>query len=393
MRIALFTDTCFPTVNGVARALGLLIDHANARGHSVCLVSPNLADAPHPGASVHETIPGVRLPFYPELKAARPWLGARIRRALRRFSPDVVHVATEALVGAAGRRWALEHGVPLVTSYCTNFPDYLAGYRMGFGERACWSYLRRFHAAAAVTLCPSRATLRDLESRGFHTRLDLWTRGVDSELFRPDRRNEELRRTMAPDADIVLLYVGRIAPEKKIDLLIQALPRIRSGTGRRVGLVLVGGGPARARLEAAGHPDVHFAGYRRGVDLAAHYASADAFVFASDTETFGQVVSEALSSGLPVVAPDRGGVTDLVVAGETGLLFQPGRADQLAARAISLVEDPALRRRMGREGRKRAEGRSWEAVFDRLFETYDEASSARDASVTAPPSFRATPAR
>ncbi len=393
MRIALFTDTCFPTVNGVARALGLLIEHANARGHAVLLVSPDLSAEPHPGAAVHLTIPGVQLPFYRELKAARPWLGGAIQRALSDFSPDVVHVATEAMVGAAGRRWALSNDVPLVTSYCTNFPDYLSGYGMGFGEQLCWGYLRRFHAAAAVTLCPSRATLRDLASRGFHSRMGLWSRGVDSDLFDPTRRDEELRREMAPGADVVLLYVGRIAPEKKIDLLIEALPRIRASTTQRVGLVLVGGGPARDGLMAAGHPDVHFTGYRRGTDLAAHYASADAFVFPSDTETFGQVVSEALSSGLPVVAPDRGGVTDLVIPDETGFLFRPGRADELADRAIRLVEDAALRRRLGARGRALAEGRSWSEVFDGLFTTYDEVCAGRNAAVTPSPAFRRIVAR
>lgn len=382
MRIALFTDTCLPTVNGVARTLGLLIDHAGPDGHEVLLVSPRLDEAPHARTVEHVTLPGVTLPFYRELKAARPWLGGAGARALARFQPDVAHVATEALVGLVGRRWARANRVPLVTSYCTNFPEYLSGYGVGFAEGACWAHLRRFHDAARITLCPSRATMSDLEARGFHDRLGIWSRGVDAQLFNPARRDLELREKMAPGADVVLLYVGRIAPEKKVELLLEALPSIRAKTSRRIALVFVGGGPALEGLRAAAPPDVHFAGYRSGKDLAAHFASADAFVFPSDTETFGQVVTEALASGLPVVAPARGGVVDTVIPGETGFLFTPGRADELALHTARLAADDELRRSLGARGREMARKRSWSEVFRGLWQDYEKASSGRDGAVT-----------
>lgn len=373
MRVALFSDTFLPTLNGVARTLALLVEHAGRAGHEVAVVCPRVQDRDHPGTALHLRVPGVELPFYRELHAARPWLKPSESRALRDFRPDVVHCATEALVGMAGRRWALRHGVPLVTSYCTNFPDYMAGYRMGMLENTVWRHLRRFHGSARLTLTPSQTTRRDLLARGFHPRIRIWGRGVDAELFHPGRRDPGLREEMAPGADVVLLYVGRIAPEKRVDLLLEAFPAIRAYASRTVALVFVGGGPALEELRAREVDGVHFAGYRRGEDLAAHFASGDVFLFPSDTETFGQVVTEAMASGLPVVAPARGGVLDTVVPGETGRLFEPGRVDRLVDAALGLVEDPGLRRRMGAAAREAATARSWQAVFDKLFADYGSA--------------------
>lgn len=384
MRILLFADTYLPTVNGVARALGQLVDHAARGGHEVSLVTPIVSDEPAAGTVLHLQLPGVPLPFYPELRAARPWLGGRARRALAAFRPDVVHVATEALVGWMGHRWARSRGLPLVTSYCTNFAEYAKGYRLGWAEGLIWAHLRRFHRMAGLTLCPSDATRAELLARGFRPPIGLWSRGVDAELFHPDRRDGALRERIAPGADVVLTYVGRIAPEKRIELLLEAYARVRASTGPRAALVLVGDGPALEALRARGTEGVHFTGYRHGEDLAAHYASADAFVFPSDTETFGQVVTEALASGLPVVAPARGGVTDHVVPGETGWLFPPGDAGAFAERMLALIEDGDARRAMGARARARAERRSWADVFACLLEHYTRASRDRDARVTAP---------
>ncbi len=382
MRIALFTDTFRPTLNGVARALGLLVDHATAADHEVLLVTPDIDGADRDEPTVHVRIPGLTLPFYRELKAARPWLGRANRARIRAFAPDIVHSATEASIGLLGRRWATANGVPFVSSYCTNFAEYAGGYGMGALEGRVWALLRWFHGGARLTFCPSEATRRDLLSRGFHDRMRIWGRGVDSALFSPARRSEALRRAMAPDADVVLAYVGRIAPEKRIDLLLEALPEVRRRTSRRVALVFVGGGPALDDLKGSAPAGVHFAGYRTGEDLAAHYASADVFVFPSDTETFGQVVTEAMASGLPVVAPARGGVMDTVVPGRTGFLFEPGNASELADHVLRLVEDDALRARLAVEARAEAERRSWDDIFRRLFDDYRETLSGLNPSVT-----------
>ncbi|HSM03897.1 MAG TPA: glycosyltransferase family 1 protein [Longimicrobiales bacterium] len=390
MRIALFTDTFVPSLNGVARVLGLLIEHANRRGHEIGVVSPFIEDRDWPGTSFHLRLPGIELPFYREFMACRPYVGREGSETLRAFAPDLVHLATEALVGMAGRSWARAAGVPVVTSYCTNFPEYLAGYNLGLLEKPVWSHLRRFHDEAVISFCPSEATRRELREQGFHDRFRIWGRGVDSTLFHPRRRNEALRRALAPEADVLLLYVGRIAPEKRLDLLVDAFPELQARTDARLALVLVGGGPAVPELQARAPEGVVFAGYRRGEDLAAHYASGDVFLFPSDTETFGQVVTEAMASGLPVVAPARGGVLDTVRPGDTGALFEPGSVDDLVKTTLPLIERPGLRAELGARARLHAEARSWSRVFDGLFADYGDALSSRNGSVTKQTTDRAT---
>lgn len=382
MRIALFTDTYLPTVNGVARALGLLVEHAVREGHEVALVTPPLPGGPAEHAALQLRQPGIEVPFYRELHLCRPWLGRAAQRRLADFRPDLVHAATEASVGWTGRRWARDAGVPLVTSYCTHFAAYAAGYGLGFLEAPLWRYLRAFHAPAERTVAPSRDALETLSEHGFHDRLGLWPRGVDAEGFHPRRRSPSIRREMAPGAEVVLLYVGRIAPEKRVHLLLEAFPEIRRTAGRAVGLVLVGDGPALDELRRREVEGVTFTGYRRGSLLAATYASADLFLFPSDTETFGQVVTEAFASGLPVVAAARGGVTDLVDPGRNGDLFRPGDVASLVETVLPIVRDDVLRWGMGRDARLDAEGRSWAGVFRDLFALYRDACSSRNGTVT-----------
>lgn len=369
MKIALFTDTYLPSVNGVARALNALVEHAAAAGHEVALVTPQVDETPR-AVALHHKLAGPAFPLYPELRMCAPRLGDSVRRSLEEFAPDVVHAATEAGVGLAGRRWARRRGLPLVTSFNTLFPDYLSGYRMGALSPALWAYLRWFHAGAALTVTPSDWMRRELARHRFHKRIGIWSRGVDTELFHPARRSWPLRRALAPDAEVLLLYVGRMAVEKKVPLLLEAFPEIRERTRRRVALVMVGGGPALTQLEARAPEGVRFVGYKHGEELAAHYASADLFLFPSDTETFGQVVTEAQASGLPAVVPDRGGVVDTVIPCRTGYRFAPGDASSMARAVARLVDDPPLRLHMGSNARADAEARGWAGVCAGLLDRY-----------------------
>ena len=404
LRIALFTDTWTPQVNGVSRTLERLVDHLRREGHEVVVVSPRprgkgegngiacssearrggVASGAAPGPllrasppatprptcppTAHLSVPGVPLLLYPELLVT--WTpGRSIRRKLEGFDPQVVHCATESVLGWWGRRWALRSGRPLVTSFHTNFPDYAAGYGLGFVRPLAWSLLRRFHAPAVRTLCPSEATRADLRDRGFHDRVEVWSRGVDAEAFAPAHRSSELREEMAPGADTLLLYVGRLAPEKRLGLLMEAFVRLRAGE-RGVALVLVGDGPMRKEWEARREPNVHFAGYRAGAALAAAYASGDVFAFPSDTETFGNVVVEAMASGLPVVGVDRGGVRDIIRDGETGFLVPPGDAGAFSEALAALVCDSRMRSRMGSCARRDAESRNWPRILDGVIDHY-----------------------
>ena len=373
MRMVLFTDSYTPQVNGVARTLARLVEHAGERGHEVALVSPRVAGAALTDADMHLALPSIPFPWYPELRLALP-LDPWSARRLDAFAPDLVHVATEATVGWSGLGWAEKRGVPLVTSFHTDIPSYLAGYGLGGLEPHAWNYLRSFHRRARMSFCPSLTTVAQLRDAGFDHDLRVWGRGVDPDLFNPRRRREQVRERLAPGARHVLLYVGRLAPEKRVDLLIDAFNGLRGFFGEDVALVIVGDGPSGPALRQAGGPGVHFAGYLTGETLADAYAAADLFTFPSDTETFGNVVLEAMASGLPLVAAARGGVVDLVGNENRGLLFPPGDVSALGATIVHLLLEPQLRRRLALHARAEALRRSWTAVFDDRFAAYAEAT-------------------
>jgi len=283
----------------------------------------------------------------------------------------VVHVATEATLGLGALQHALRRKRPVVSSFHTNFDQYCDHYRLGWAKRGVWRYLRWFHNRTIETYVPSRATIGDLEGRGFE-RLVLWPRGVDGRLFRPDRPGrEEIRRALGfgPD-DVVIGHVSRLAPEKNATYLADTLQLV--GEARPdVRFLFVGDGPARPDLEARMGPNARFVGYRSGEDLADHYAAADLFAFASLTETFGNVVLEALASGLPVVAVRAGGVAEIVRPGETGILVDPAApASQMAGALLGLIDSPPLRREMAEAARSYALGQTWGAIMGRLRERY-----------------------
>lgn len=367
MRIALISETFLPNVNGVVTTLCRLLEHLRDHGHEALLLAPEGAPASYAGAAI-VPMRGVPLPAYPELRLTPPQPG--VTAVLRRFRPDVVHLAGTVALGVAGRHAARQLGAPLLGAYHTDFPAYTAHYGFGYLRELMYGYLRWVHNSCALTLCPSTATIADLRAHGFR-RLRLWGRGVDTARFHPARRSAAWRASVGAQPDErLLLYVGRLAPEKRLDLLAEALPQL---PGTR--LVFVGDGPARPALERhlAGAP-AHFAGYLRGDELATAYASADLFVFPSDTETFGQVIQEAMASGLPVVAARAGGATDLVRPGVTGALFAPGDAADLRQRVATLLDSPATGAAMGAQGRAAAERRSWPRVMDQLLVHYRQAA-------------------
>jgi glycosyltransferase involved in cell wall biosynthesis len=257
-----------------------------------------------------------------------------------------------------------------VASYHTDLPRYLEGYSLGWVGPAMWPLIRFVHNTAHVNLCPSRFTRQELRSHGV-ANVGIWRGGVDTQRFHPRHRALAMRHRLSdgrPDAPL-LLYVGRLAPEKSVETLAWALdacPQAR--------LALVGDGPARRQLERVFGPGaVHFAGFLRGDELTAAFASADVFVMPSTTETLGFVVLEAMSSGVPVVAADAGGIPDLVVHGENGLLFDPASPTGAAAHVRALLESDAMRAHYARMGRKSAENATWALETRRLLGAYDEA--------------------
>ena len=377
MRVTLVTETYFPQVNGVSRTLGQLVRVLEASGDVVQVIHPDYGE---PSDEPHSClVKSIRVPFYRELFLPLPPFGA-VRKAIDAFEPDIVHVATEATLGRACLLHALDRKIPTVSSFHTNFDQYMNHYGVGWFKGLLWRYLRWFHNRTRETYVPSRTTIADLEARGLE-RLVLWARGVDAALFRPDRSNrDEIRAGLGVGPkDVVIAHVSRIAAEKNVGYLGEALAKVvaqRPGTR----ILVVGDGPARPELEEKLGKAAVFAGYRSGDDLCDHYAAADLFAFASLTETFGNVILEAMASGLPVVAVRSGGPGEIVRPGETGLLIEPNRPpSDFAAALISLVDDPSSRAHMGAAARAYALTQTWDAIMGGLRRRYrtivDEAST------------------
>ena len=323
MRIAIITENFLPKLDGVTRTLARLLEHLQTTGHQALLLGPDAGMERYAGAEVIGT-KGIPFFFYPELKFN--FFRPLFFRRLREFRPDIIHVVDPVVLGATGLATARLMNVPIVSSYHTNLASYCAHFGFALFTRPMWSYNRLIHNQCALTFCPSPSTATLLRAQGFE-RLRIWPRGVDSTLFHPGRRSLALRaqwlgtRTGLEDREqpVILLYVGRISWEKNLRLLIEAYQQMDH---QRCHLVMVGDGPAFAEVQSQlqGFP-VTFTGYLAGQDLAVAYASSDIFAFPSYTETFGQAVLEAMSSGLPVVGLKAEGICDLVRHEQSGLLL------------------------------------------------------------------------
>ncbi|MGL5817405.1 MAG: glycosyltransferase family 4 protein [Phycicoccus sp.] len=374
MRVAVVTESFLPTLNGVTTSVCRVLECLTAAGHDALVVAPRPAPREYRGVRV-VTVPSVSVRAFPTGVPTRA-----VRAALASFEPDVVHVASPFVVGARALHDAAALGVPAVAVYQTDMPSYLAHHgpgRIGTGAAsAAWRWIRRVHGLAALTLAPSSATVAELTAHGIRDTAR-WGRGVDSILFHPARRAGvgAMRAELAPDGEVLVGYVGRLAPEKELGRL-EEVARI---PGTR--LIVVGDGPSRVdtavRLAEAvatmpGRPNRPpvLLGQRTGATLADAYAALDVFVHPGTRETFGQTLQEAAASGLPVVAPARGGPIDLVEHGRTGLLFDPEQLGELGDCVGALVGDGALRERMGAAGRRAVSARTWPAVVDQLLTHY-----------------------
>ncbi|MFI6846699.1 glycosyltransferase family 1 protein [Kitasatospora sp. NBC_00085] len=375
MRVAIVTESFPPEVNGVAHSVLRTAEHLVRRGHQPLVITPAPARGadcpPHTfgaGPTAAELpvvrIPSVPLPGYPQVRIALP--SRQLTAAIAGHRPDLVHLAGPFVLGARGVQVADRLGVPAVAVYQTDLAGYAHAYRAGrgLGEAAAWHRIRTIHRAAARTLAPSTPAAQDLTAHGV-PRVQLWPRGVDSARFHPRHRDEALHRALAPGGEVLVGYVGRLAPEKRVDLLAatSALPGVR--------VVVIGDGPSAAGLKAA-MPGAVFLGRRTGDELARCFATLDVFVHTGPLETFCQTIQEAMASGVAVVGPAAGGPLDLVAHHRTGLLVPP-RDGAAVARAVgTLAADAGLRGRYGRAGRAEVTARTWEAVGDLLLRHYAE---------------------
>ncbi len=373
LRLVLVTETFPPEVNGVARTLGRWVEAFRTRGHTVRVIRPR-----RPGEPVgSDLVYGMGLPFYKEVRfgIAGPF---RLAAMLRRLKPDLVHIATEGPLGWSSLLASCWLGVPVASSFHTNFDHYAAHYGFFGLQTIGLAYLRWFHNRTRVTLVPSKATQARLLANGLE-RVEIWSRGVDAKLFNPLHRDEARRRSLGlgPD-DPLLLYVGRLAPEKNLGTLLRAFAQLRSAVSadlrERLRLALVGGGPEAEGLARAAQPGVYLAGEQHGLELSRWYASADVFAFPSLSETFGNVILEAQASGLSVAAFDCPGPNERVTPEVDGLLVPLG--GDLVPALRRLCEDRSLRERFGRAARAKAEGQDWKPIFDELEQHYLELAGA-----------------
>lgn len=342
MRLALVTETYPPEVNGVAMTLSRLVGGLRSRNHVVEVVRPRQHH--ESGPTEDFLVPGFAIPFYSSLRVGLPAV-ASLEARWRAWRPDVVHVATEGPLGLASLAAAGRLGLPVTSSFHTNFHAYGGHYGVAALRDATLAYLRWFHNRTRLTLAPTRQMVNELAADRFRS-LSVMARGVDTALFDPSRRDPALRAAWgaAPD-DVVAVYVGRIAVEKNLGLAVDAFLRLRNREPR-ARFVLVGDGPAKEPLQRA-HPEFHYAGMRRGAELAAHYASGDLFLFPSTTETFGNVVTEALASGLVAVAYDYAATREHVREGLNGFpaaFADPSAFHSATARALDARASwPAIR--------------------------------------------------
>jgi glycosyltransferase involved in cell wall biosynthesis len=374
MRIAYVTETFPPELNGVSLTVERTVRFLRSRGHIVELIRPRQPGEAALDADDELRTAGCAIPMYPEMRFGL----ARTASLLRRFErtrPEIVHLATPGPLAWAALAAARSVGVPISSDFRTNFHQYSRYYGAGLLAAPLLSLLRRFHNLTQRTFVPTLAARRELSSAGFHN-LTVVGRGVDTERFTPAARSTALREQWRAGVAPVLLTVGRVAAEKNVELALRAFERARE-LRPATRMIVVGDGPARARLEAA-HPHARFVGVQRGADLAAHYASADVFLFPSLSDTFGNVVLEALASGLPVVSFDTAAAAEHVVDGRSGRLVLPGDEAAFIAATCALADGRALApmRQAALDTARRA---TWPGVLARFEARLLDTAHAREA--------------
>ncbi|MGF2946435.1 glycosyltransferase family 4 protein [Mycobacterium sp. Lab-001] len=364
MRVAIVAESFLPHVNGVSNSVIRVLEHLRRTGHEALVIAPDTPPGEPPAERLHDGIRVHRVPSRMFPKVTTLPLGVptpRMVRTLRGFDPDVIHLASPALLGYGGVRAARRLGVPAVAVYQTDVPGFAASYGIGITTRAAWAWFRHLHALADRTLAPSSATMESLVAQRI-PRVHQWARGVDVIRYAPSARDEALRRRWSPQGKPIVGFVGRLAPEKHVERLAAL------AAGDAVQLVIVGDGVDAAKLRSL-MPTAVFTGALYGADLAAAYASMDVFVHTGEHETFCQVVQEALASGLPVIAPDAGGPRDLITPCRTGLLLPVKEFEtRLPAAVAHLLTE---RHRYSQSARRSVLHRSWPAICDELLGHYE----------------------
>ncbi|HRR09322.1 MAG TPA: glycosyltransferase family 1 protein [Rhodothermales bacterium] len=375
MKVALFTGNYNHIADGVSLTLNRLVGHLESRGYEVLVFGPH-SDRPalkHAGSYV--SVPSIPMPVGNRQEYRVPIrMGGDAARQLKAFRPDIIHLATPDMLGKSAIRYAKQAKIPVVASYHTNFCSYLSFYGLGWLEPMIWRHLRGFYKSCLQVYVPSQSMADVLRANGIVTDMRIWEHGVEADRFNPAKRSLEWRRSLGfADEDCVVAFVSRLVTEKGLDVFREVVQRL-SADGVAHKTLFVGAGPMEPGLRAA-LPDAVFTGHLKGEALARAFASAEVFLFPSDTETFGLVTLEAMASGLPTVCADATGSKELVEPGVTGFLAMPKDVDAFYKATRAILEDPVLRQNMSREAAKRALLYDWETIMSKIEHFYEEAIS------------------
>lgn len=369
MKIAIFTDTFHPDINGVARTLKHFTNYLEKQNITFKVFAPDSNSHSNEYISSHICrFKSWSLFFYPECRLAFPNL-FQIKAELEAFSPDIIHVATPFNMGLCGIYLAKKLSIPLVGSYHTDFNYYLKFYNLQFLSKILWKYMKWFHKPFKKLFVPSQETYTQLHRRGF-TNLEIWPHGVDCQHFHPYYDKQSIREQRGITKKYLLTFVGRLAPEKDVKTLLDVAKALPAEVNEQVQWLVVGDGPLREELEANSPAYMTFTGYLTGIELAEIYSASDLFVFPSPTETFGNVVIEALASGTPAITANSGGVKNIIQPGVTGYLCETGNAAEFVDAILQLLENDSLLIQLGREGRDYALTQNWDTIFDHLLWNY-----------------------
>ena len=366
MRIALFTETFLPKIDGVVTRIVRTLDNLRELGHEALIFAPHRPPESYAGYRVVR-VPGIPFkPWYPELVLGMP--RPRLGRELDAFAPDIVHVVNPVILGLWGTAITKRRNLPLLASFHTDITQYAVHLKLSFLSPLSRTFLRDVHNQAHVNLCTSQPMVNSARGLGIK-RVRLWPKAVDTARYGPDNASKEMRRLLSggePDKPL-MIYVGRLSHEKRLDWLYAPVTQLGG-----VRLAFVGSGPAEAYLrERFRDTPTVFTGYMSGEELASAYASADVFAFPSDTETLGFVAMEAMASGVPVVGARAGGIPDVISHGRNGFMFTPGDLGELTERLRALLFDPVLRGEMGRKARASVEPHNWRSSTRRLVDYYE----------------------
>ncbi|MFW6001278.1 MAG: glycosyltransferase family 4 protein [Halanaerobium sp.] len=369
MKIALFSDTFSPEINGVTKNLDKLVNYFSNNGIEYLIFAPEYKNKTK---NIHEKniirMKSYDFLLYPDLKFAVPNY-QRVKKVLNEEKIDLVHLVTPFNIGLIGLYFAKQNDIPIIASYHTNFDQYLDYYNINFLEKAAWIYMRWFHGNASLNLCPSKITLEALKKREF-SNLDVWGRGIDTDLFSPEHKSKNFIEKNDLEGKIKMLYVGRAAKEKNIYLLLESLNILNKKYGDLLELIITGDGPELENLKKAAPENVVFTGFKNGLELSQIYASSDIFVFSSLTETYGNVIIEAMASGLPVVAVNSGGVKENLINNYNGLTCEKDNPVEFSRILEKLILNNKLRDILGHNARQYSLEKKWKKVFENLIKNY-----------------------